>query len=277
VLEKQLPRFAEELKKSPKATSYERANDAYVEKDYNEAERLALVAADEARSTTPPKTSEAIKALELAAWAADSRIGYADAMTHLREAERLTDRVRNPEEWVGIQSAIANVLNHQGHYREEEPILVQVVNELERTLGPQHPATLSARHRLASAFERENKNAEAEKEGRAVLVLREKVLGSEHPDTLSTRSNLALVLEHEGKYSEAENEYRAVLVLQEKLLGPEHPNTLTTRDNLALALEDQGEYAKAEPEFRAVLALREKVLGPIVRRRSGPGITWRFR
>lgn len=277
MLEKQLPRFAEELKKSPKATSYERANDAYVEKDYNEAERLALVAADEARSTTPPKTSEAIKALELAAWAADSRIGYADAMTHLREAERLTDRVRNPEEWVGIQSAIANVLNHQGHYREEEPILVQVVNELERTLGPQHPATLSARHRLASAFERENKNAEAEKEGRAVLVLREKVLGSEHPDTLSTRSNLALVLEHEGKYSEAENEYRAVLVLQEKLLGPEHPNTLTTRDNLALALEDQGEYAKAEPEFRAVLALREKVLGPIVRRRSGPGITWRFR
>jgi eukaryotic-like serine/threonine-protein kinase len=261
-LEKQLPRFAEELKKSPKATSYERANDAYVGKDYNEAERLALVAADEAKSATPPKTSEAIKAFELAAWAADSRIGYADAMTHLREAERLTDRVRDPEEWARVQSAVAHELNHQGHYREEEPILVQVVNERERTLGPQHPDTLSARHRLAMALERESKHAEAETEGRAVLALREKVLGPEHPDTLNTRRNLALVLEHEGKYTEAENDYRAVLVLQDKLLGPEHPDTLITRDNLALALEEQGLYAKAEPEFRAVLALREKVLGP---------------
>jgi len=262
VLEKQLPRFARELKKSPTATSYQRANDAYVEKDYNEAERLALVAADEAKSATPPKTSEAIKALELAAWAADSRIGYADAMTHLREAERLTDRARNPEEWAEIQSAIAHVLDHQGHYREEEPILVQLVNQLERTLGPEHPDTLSARHLLTLALERENKHAEAEKEGRAVLALREKVLGPEHPDTLDTRSNLALVLEHEGKYKEAEKEYRAVLDLEEKLLGPEHPNTLKTRDDLALALEDQGEYTKAEPEFRAVLALREKVFGP---------------
>jgi tetratricopeptide (TPR) repeat protein len=262
VLEKQLPRFAEELKKSPKATSYERANDAYVGKDYNEAERLALVAADEAKTATPPKTSEAIKAFELAAWAADSRIGYADGMTHLREAERLTDRVRDPEEWARVQSAIALVLNHQGHYREEEPILVQVVNERERTLGPQHPDTLSARHRLALAFERENKHVDAEREGRSVLALREKVLGPEHPDTLNTRRNLALVLEHEGKYAEAENEYRAVLVLQDKLLGPEHSDTLTTRDNLALALEEQGKYAKAELEFRAVLALREKALGP---------------
>ena len=262
LLEKQLPRFAEELKKSPKATSYERANDAYVGKDYNEAERLALVAADEAKGLTPPKTSEAIKAFELAAWAADSRIAYADAITHLREAERLTDRVRDPVEWARVQSGIAHVLNHQGHYREEEPTLVQVVNERERTLGPQHPDTLSARHRLALVLERENKHAEAEAEGRAVLALREKVLGPEHPDTLNTRRDLALVLEHEGKYTDAESEYRAVLALQDKLLGPEHPDTLTTRDNLALALEEQGKYAKAEPEFRAVLASREKMLGP---------------
>lgn len=262
VLEKQLPRFAEELKKSPKATSYERANDAYVGKDYNEAERLALVATDEAKNATPPKTSDAIKALELAAWAADSRIGYADAMTHLREAEQLTDRTRDPEEWTRVQSDIAHVLSHQGHYREVEPILIQVVDERQRTLGAENPDTLNARHRLALTFERENKHADAEREGRAVLALREKVLGPEHPDTLKTRSNLALVLAHEGKYADAENEFRAALVLQDRLLGPEHPETLTTRDNLALALEEQGQYAKAETEFRAVLALKEKVLGP---------------
>jgi septum formation inhibitor MinC len=73
-LKEQLPRFAQELKKSPNATTYERANAAYVAKDYNEAERLALVAADEGKGATPPKTAEAIKALELAAWAAEKRV-----------------------------------------------------------------------------------------------------------------------------------------------------------------------------------------------------------
>jgi hypothetical protein len=67
-----------------------------VAKDYNEAERLALAAADEARTASPPKNSEGIKALELAAWAAEKRIECADALTRLREAEKLTDRARDP-------------------------------------------------------------------------------------------------------------------------------------------------------------------------------------
>jgi serine/threonine protein kinase len=53
MLKKQLPSFAEELKKAPNASTYERANAAYVAKDYNEAERLALAAADEAQRAGP--------------------------------------------------------------------------------------------------------------------------------------------------------------------------------------------------------------------------------
>ena len=70
-LKEQLPHFAEELKKSPNATTYERANAAYIAKDYNEAERLALVAADEAQRGGPSKNEHAIKALELAGWSAE--------------------------------------------------------------------------------------------------------------------------------------------------------------------------------------------------------------
>jgi hypothetical protein len=40
ILKKRLPLFAQELKRSPNATTYERANAAFVAKDYNEAERL---------------------------------------------------------------------------------------------------------------------------------------------------------------------------------------------------------------------------------------------
>jgi hypothetical protein len=41
LLREELPKFAEKLKNAPDATIYERANAAYVVKDYSEAERLA--------------------------------------------------------------------------------------------------------------------------------------------------------------------------------------------------------------------------------------------
>ena len=95
-LKEQLPRFAEALRKSPNATMYERGNAAYVAKDYSEAERLALSAADEAQGASPPKNTEAVRSFELAGWSAERRIDYADALTHFQAAEKLTDRTRDP-------------------------------------------------------------------------------------------------------------------------------------------------------------------------------------
>ncbi len=261
-LKEQLPRFAEELKKAPNASTYERANAAYVSKDYNEAERLALAAADEAQRSGPAKNAEAIKAFELAGWAAEKRIEYADALKRLRDAEALTDLTRDPVEWARVQFAIAYILDDQGQYSVAESILRKVLEERERALGPEHPDTLKTRHYLANAFDHEGKYAEAEAEYRAVLELEEKVLGPEHPDALNTRSTLASTLAHQGKYPEAEAELRAVIKLREKVLGPEHPDTLKTRNNLANPLINQGKYAEAEAEFRAVIKLSEKVFGP---------------
>jgi eukaryotic-like serine/threonine-protein kinase len=261
-LKKQLPRFAEELKKSPNATTYERANAAYVDKDYNEAERLALAAADEARNAKPPKTAEAVKAFELAGWAAEKRVEYADALKRLRDAEALTDLARDPVEWARVQFAIAWVLHDQGRYGDAEHILREVLAERERTLGPEHPDTLATRHHLASALFFQGKYGQAETEYRAVLKLREKVLGPEHPDTLRTRNNLALALDYEAKYAEAETEYREVLKLDEKVLGPEHPDTLRTCFNLARCLRDQDSKQGATDCARRAADGARRVLGP---------------
>ena len=261
-LKEQLPRFAEELKKAPNATTYERANAAYVAKDYNEAERLALVAADEAQRATPPKSADAINAFELAAWAAEKRIEYADALTRLRAAEQLTDRNRDALEWARVQFAIGWVLYDEGQYRDAESILREVLRERERGLGPEHPDTILARHRLAIVLDYEGKNAAAETEYRAVLMLEEKVLGPEHLDTLRTRNNLAGVLVRQGRYAEAETELRALIKVRQKVLGPEHPDTLGARSNLAVSLFFQGKYAEAETELGPVIKLEEKVLGP---------------
>jgi tetratricopeptide repeat protein/uncharacterized protein DUF4062 len=260
-LKQQLPRFAQELKKSPNATTYERANAAYVAKDYNEAERLALAAADEDRSTSPPKNAETIKAFELAAWAAEKRIEYADALNRLREAEKLTDRARDPLEWARVQFAISRILDDQGQYADDERVLGEVLKERERVLGPEDPDTLATRNHLANALNHQGKYAEAETGDRAVIKLQQKVLGPEHPDTLLTRNNLAAALFFQGKYAEAETEFRAVIKLRETVLGSEHPDTLKTRGNLATVLEIQGKYAEAETEDRAVIKLRERVLG----------------
>ena len=61
-------------------------------------------------------TENAIRALELAGWSAERRIHYNDALEHLREAQKLTDQRRDPEEWARIQNDIVRVIFQQGHY-----------------------------------------------------------------------------------------------------------------------------------------------------------------
>ena len=261
-LKEQLPRFAAELKKAPNVSALERANAAYVSKDYNEAERLALAAAATAQRSGPGKNSEAIKAFELAGWAADQRVEYAEALERLRSAEKLTDRTRDPVEWARVQFAIAYILDDEGQYGDTEKILREVLSERERVLGPQHPDTLRTRVDIANSLYRQGKYAEAEVEYRAVRTLLEKVFGREHRTTLRAGMGVANALDAQGKYAEAESEYRAVLEIQGKAFGPEDPDTLVTGSNLAKALDDQGKYSDAEAEERTVLKLQEKALGP---------------
>lgn len=168
-------------------------------KGYNEAERLALVAADEAQRSGPAKNAEAIKAFELAAWAADGRIEYAEAVQRLRDAEKLTDRTRDPMEWARVQYALACAFHYLGHYGETETILREVLQERDRGLGPDHRDTLVTRHDLALSLDDQGKYAEAEAQFRAVLNIQEKVLGHEDSDTLGTRNSLAGVLKRSGQ------------------------------------------------------------------------------
>ena len=220
LLREKLPKFAEQLKRAPDATSYERANAAYVVKDYSEAERLALQAADEALKADPPNLSEANKAFELAGRSADERIEDADALRHFREAEKFTDRQRDPIEWARVQWDIAKVLDNQSKSSEAEKILRSAVAEYQRVRGDEDKDTLTIRDDLATALYDQDKFGQAEAEYRAVLKIREKVLGLHDRDTLASRDNLAAALEDQGKYAEAEAEHRAVLKIREKVLGP---------------------------------------------------------
>src|SRR5438552_9824371 len=262
LLREKLPRFAEDLKHAPDASNYERANAAYVGKDYVEAERLALQAADEARKAAPPNLKNILQALTLAGLAAQQHVEYARAMEHFHEAEKLTDRARNSEDWAAVQYAIANLLFDQGQYRDAENVARAVVEVRAHVLGSEHPDTLRSRNRLAVALWRQAKFTEAEADFRKLIKLEDKAIGSEHPDTLMSRDYLAALLVREGKYAEAEAEDRQVLKLREKVLGVGDPDTLRTRRYLAMALSGEGKHAEAEAHFREIVKMYEKVLGP---------------
>jgi len=260
--QEKFPQFARERRNAPHATAYERANAAYVIKDYAEAERLALVAADEAQKAAPPNRVAALEAYRLAGNAADARVEYSEALRHFREGEKLTDRARDPLEWARQQWSIAFLLDEQGQYAEAENVYRGALQEFQRTRGEKDRDVLSLRNNLANDLNQQGKYAQAETEHRTVLGLTEAMVGPEHPETLASRMNLANDLTAQGKYSEAETEYRAVVKLREKALGPEHPDTLGCRMNLASVLRNQGKYAEAEAEFRAIIKLREKALDP---------------
>jgi tetratricopeptide (TPR) repeat protein len=268
-LAKEMPGFALELYSRADTTPLVRARAAYALNKFDEAEKLSLEAGEQdqkayetANRVADERRKSALQSYELAGWSAEKRVQYGDALEHLRKAEQLTDRARDPLEWARVQFAIGWVLYDQGQYQQVESVLREVLKEREQLLGSEHPDTISARHYVARAAVLQGRYAEAEAEYRAVLQLREKVLGPEHPDTLWARGSLAVVLDNEGKYAEAEAEDCAALKLEQKVLGPEHPGTLSTRGNLAIVLQDQGKYAEAEAEYRTIIELEQKVLGP---------------
>jgi tetratricopeptide (TPR) repeat protein len=261
LLREKLPRFADDLKRAPDASSYERANAAYVAKDYVEAERLALQAADEARKAVPSKPKDVLQALTLAGLAAQKHIEYARAMEHFRDADKLTDRARTPAEWAEVQHLIANLTFDQGQYPEAEKMLRNVIEVRTHVLGSEHPDTLRSRNSLAHALWKGGKYTEAETDFRELIKREEKVMGPEHPDTLFSRHGLAITLDLRGKYAEAEAQFRALIKTEERVLGPEHPQTLRSRMELAITLYEQGKSPEAEVQFRALTKAEEKVLG----------------
>ena len=262
ILRERLPRFAQELKRAPNASTYERANASYVAADYPGAERLALEAARDAQKVKPPKTKHILQALELAGLSAQRGIQYARAMQHFQEAEKLTDPNRDLKEWATVQHDIADLLVAWGKYSEAEQLLRSVIEVRTASLGTEDRDTLDSRHRLIYPLTRQTRYDEAEAEARQVLKVREKVLGFENVDTIVSRYLLADVLADQGKYVEAEALYRGIIPLAEKLLGREHPRTVAARLGLATVLSDEGKNVEAESLYRGVIDLDAKIYGP---------------
>ncbi|KAH9220074.1 hypothetical protein DL95DRAFT_404095 [Leptodontidium sp. 2 PMI_412] len=174
----------------------------------------------------------------------------------------LNSRLIDQEEERRIDLAwkVGMCLNSDGRWNEAETLVIQVTNFRGKTLGQEHPQTLTSMDYLAVLLQSQGKYEAAEPLYKETLRLRKKVFSQEHSDTLTSMNNLARLLHSQGKYKAAQSLYRETLRLRKKVLGQEHPDTLASMNNLAVLLQSQGEYEVAEPLYKETLRLRKKVL-----------------
>jgi tRNA A-37 threonylcarbamoyl transferase component Bud32 len=158
---------------------------------------------------------------------------------------------------------VAHILRHRGRFDAKMLEMAKTAADgLARTLGPDHPDTLSSRNDLAEAYHDAGRIAEATTLHEATLKLFEARLGFDHPETLETRNNLAAAYWAAGRTAEAITLYESNLKLRDSRLGPGHPESLQGRNNLALAYMDAGRIAEAVTLLEPTLKQQESRLGP---------------
>jgi tetratricopeptide (TPR) repeat protein len=129
-------------------------------------------------------------------------------------------------------------------------------------LGPGHAQAVLARDRLASAYEKAGRMAEAITVFESALADRERNLGADHPETLAARVNLAHSYAAAGLQAQAIGLYEQTLAESERVLGTAHHVTQAVRAGLAAAYQAAGRRSDGIRLNERVLAESERELGP---------------
>ncbi|MEU9203181.1 tetratricopeptide repeat protein [Streptomyces sp. NPDC048332] len=129
-------------------------------------------------------------------------------------------------------------------------------------LGPEHVATLGARHNLAHCRGEAGDPAAALRAFAELLAQTSALLGADHPYTLATRSSLAQFRGEAGDAAGAATAFAELVADQARILGADHPGTLVTREKLAGWRGQAGDASGAATAFAELLPHRLRVLGP---------------
>ncbi|MSU51738.1 MAG: serine/threonine protein kinase [Opitutus sp.] len=203
---------------------------------------------------------------------ADSR-AQADAKTapnpdlKVREAlDRAGEKVgtrfeSQPLTEAAVRDAIGSAYTGIGDYAKAALHHERALQVRKRSLGAEHPSTLTAMNNLGTAYYFLGKDAEAGALYAQTLEIRKRVLGAAHPDTLESMFDLASAYSHQGKYAEAGALYTQTLELGKRVLGAEHRLTLSVMGNLAAFYGSQGKHAEFEALNTQLLEIRKRVLG----------------
>lgn len=133
---------------------------------------------------------------------------------------------------------------------------------LNSRFGPEHPDTLAARGRLASAYGASQDVVGAVTTYRKLLADLVRLFGADHLSVLTVRDNLARWQGEAGDRAGAAASYAVLLEDRLRVLGPDHYDTLLTRHNVALWRGLAGDAAGAADAYGILLDDMVRVLGP---------------
>ncbi|KAJ7450623.1 hypothetical protein FB451DRAFT_1566567 [Mycena latifolia] len=154
----------------------------------------------------------------------------------------------------------AEELEVAGQLKEAEELEVAVLEKQRKSLGEDHPDTLSTMAKLGSTYGKLGQFKEAEELEVVVLKKRGEILGEDHLLTLSAMAKLGSIYGKLGQFKEAEELEVVVLEKRRKILGEDHPDTLSAMVNLGSTYGKLGRFKEAEELEVVVLKKRRKVL-----------------
>jgi tetratricopeptide (TPR) repeat protein/predicted Ser/Thr protein kinase len=226
----------------------------------------------EARRQRELAEREAAKAKAVSAFLQDM-LGSAHAWDQGREVKvidvlaRAAEKVGTaypgqPEVEAAVRDTIGTTYRSLSEADAAESQLRAAMDLRGKTLGPDHPDTLTSLSHWIEARLGQGQTDEVLASGPAFVQRSRRALGVEHPATLSMMNDLAIACFQTGKAPEAEVLLREVVEVRNRVLGPEDAKTLVSTANLSLLLAGTGKLDEAEALSRRVLETQKRVAGP---------------
>jgi serine/threonine protein kinase len=144
-----------------------------------------------------------------------------------------------------LRKALAAAQAGIGSSKKAVELLEKARIEYQAGLGPDHPDTLSVRHRLGGDYLAAGRLEDAIRLYEETLKDCEAKLSPDDPHVLKARNNLATAYRAAGRSADAIRMHEEVLKVRETKLGPDHADTLSSRYNLGVALNDAGRRTDA--------------------------------
>jgi non-specific serine/threonine protein kinase/serine/threonine-protein kinase len=167
-----------------------------------------------------------------------------------------------PELEAAVRDTVGVTYQNLGELKRAEEQIRAALELRRRTLGPDHPDTLSSAQHLVSQLYIEGRYAEGEPLARQVAADLKRIRGPEDPETLSTIHDHALLLFEVDRRDEALALMKEMVETRKRVFGPEHRRTLLSMSTLVAKYMRLDRDAEAEPLVREVLAAQERTLGP---------------
>ncbi len=187
---------------------------------------------------------------------------YTEAMTMLRFAEAIVERVGDPLLRAHLRGTLGAVYITKGDHDAAIRELTETLATRERLLGPDNFMVANTLDALSYATESAGRLDEARGYAERALALRQRTLGEDHLDVAFALTNLGEVHLALRDLDRAADYAARALALRESRLGTVHPSLGAPLGTLAAVALQRGDYAEADALLARAVAIFDEHVAP---------------